>query len=84
MVYRLAEGVQVRKEGWGLLFYSQGKSKIYFVKSGDRLHPLSYDGTFQPDSLEYRPTNSLDILSEHPAQRLISQLVERGLIVNEP
>jgi putative mycofactocin binding protein MftB len=83
MIYHLAEGVQVRKEDWGLLFYSQGDHKIYFAKSGDRLRPLSSDGNHRPDSL-YDDEAGNTALTEHSVQKLIKHLVERGIIVNEP
>jgi putative mycofactocin binding protein MftB len=86
MIYRLAKGVQVRKEDWGLLFYSQAKSKIYFVKSGNRLLPVYSDGRFQPDSLFFEETEdtvtSAQVI-EHSVPKLISHLMERGIIVNE-
>jgi putative mycofactocin binding protein MftB len=43
---RLADRVQVRKESWGLLFYQQTRHKMYFVRSGDWLHPEHFDGTW--------------------------------------
>jgi hypothetical protein len=46
MIYRLADNVQVRKESWGLLFYSQSRHKVCFVKSGDWLSPAHFDGTW--------------------------------------
>ncbi len=46
MTCRLAEHVQVRKEGWGLLFYSQSRHKVCFVRSGDWLYPRHFDGTW--------------------------------------
>jgi len=76
MIYHLAKGVQVRKEEWGLLFYAQGEHKIYFAKSGDRLYPLCSEGTFQPDSL------GCSEATENSVQRLITYLVERGIVVN--
>jgi putative mycofactocin binding protein MftB len=87
MRYRLARGVQVRKEDWGLLFYSQGESKIYFAKSGDWLHPLYSGGTSHSDSLYYNEADGTETPSkvvEHSIQKLITYLVERGIIVNEP
>ena len=86
MKYRLARGVQVRKEDWGLLFYAQGESKIYFAKSGNRLQPLSSGGTSQPDFLccdEADGTGNPSKAIEHSVQKLITYLVERGIIVNE-
>lgn len=46
MICRLAEGVQLRKEKWGLLFYSQPRHKLCFVRSGDWLYPRHFDGTW--------------------------------------
>ena len=87
MIYRLAKGVQVRKEDWGLLFYSQGEHKIYFVRSDNRLQPLYSDGTFQPDSLYWGETNikgSSPEVIEHSVPKLMTHLVERGIIVDKP
>jgi putative mycofactocin binding protein MftB len=84
MIYRLAKGVQVRKEDWGLLFYSQAASKIYFVKSGDWLHPAHSDGRFQPDSLGCNEADAAGIPPEHSVKNLITYLMERDILVNEP
>lgn len=46
MPCRLAEGVQVRKESWGLLFYSEPRHKLCFVRSRDWLFPEHFDGTW--------------------------------------
>jgi len=51
MTYRLADSVQVRKESWGLLFYSQPRHKVSFVKSGDWLNPAHFDGTWTLESI---------------------------------
>jgi hypothetical protein len=46
MTCRLAGGVQVRKESWGLLFYSQPRHKLCFVRSGNWLYPEHFNGTW--------------------------------------
>jgi hypothetical protein len=51
MTYRLANKVQVRKESWGLLFYSQPRHKVSLVKSGDWLNPAHFDGTWTLESI---------------------------------
>ena len=76
MVGLLAKNVQVRKESWGLLFYSPAQHKVCFVRSGDWLYPLCSEGMFQPDSL------GCSEATENSVQRLITYLVERGIIVN--
>jgi putative mycofactocin binding protein MftB len=85
MIYRLSRGIRVRKEDWGLLFYSQAKNKIYFVKSGDCLRPLYSDKTLQSDFLYYDNDGTVTSSKtpERSVQKLITHLVERGIIVNE-
>ena len=51
MTCRLADGVQLRKEKWGLLFYSQASHKLSFVRSGDWLQPEHFDGTWTFESM---------------------------------
>ena len=51
MVCRLASGVQVRKESWGLLFYTSARHKIRFVRSGDLLYPRHFDGTWTLENI---------------------------------
>jgi len=87
MIYRLAKGVQVRKEDWGLLFYSQGESRIYFVQSGDWLSPLYSDGAFRLDSSrcnEVKHTGASTKVIENSVHKLITYLVERGIVANQP
>jgi len=48
---RLADRVQVRKEGWGLLFYHQTRHKMCFVRSGDWLYPQHFDGTWTEQNI---------------------------------
>jgi putative mycofactocin binding protein MftB len=87
MRYRLAPGVQVRKEDWGLLFYAPAESKIYFAKSGDWLSPVSSSGAARPDSISFdgaAGTGTASSAIECSVQKLISYLVGRGIIVHEP
>lgn len=87
MVYRLADGVQVRKESWGLLFYSSSKHKLRFVKSGDLLHPRYFDGTWTAermieDAAGIKGSNNRALGPS--ILKLIKYLVDSELIVNEP
>ncbi len=43
-VYRLADGVQVRREKFGLLFYDYRGPRLYFVPSGDLMEDRFFDG----------------------------------------
>ena len=42
--YRLANGVQVRKESFGLLFYDYKGPRLYFVPSKDLLTDSFFNG----------------------------------------
>ena len=85
MACRLAEGVQVRKESWGLLFYSQPRHKLCFVRSNDWLYPRHFDGTWTFERM-------VDDIAEHtgtPAEiielsmpKLAGQLAANMVIVD--
>jgi hypothetical protein len=86
MIGRLAKNVQVRKESWGLLFYSQPKHKVCFVRSGDWLYPRYFDGTWTFDGLvgdiARRVETPAEII-ERSIQKSINYLTDSGMIVNE-
>ena len=87
MVGRLARGVQVRKENWGLLFYYQAQHKVLFVRSGDWLHPRYFDGTWTFAGLVSDIAKRAGIPAkaiELSIQKIINRLTKSGLIVNEP
>ena len=44
-MYRLCEGVQVRSEKFGLLFYNYAGPKIYFVPSKDLVDDSFFSGS---------------------------------------
>jgi putative mycofactocin binding protein MftB len=86
VVYRLADSVQVRKESWGLLFYSQTQHRALFIKSADWLYPHYFDGnwTFNriiADIVE-RTRVSIGII-EDSIQNSITDLVKRGVVIHE-
>jgi len=87
MVCRLAKSVQVRKESWGLLFYSQAQQRVCFVRSGDWLYPQYFDGTWSYDRLvcdiAKRVGTSAKVI-ERSIQKSITHLVESRMIVNDP
>ena len=87
MVCRLAKSVQVREESWGLLFYSQPRHKICFVRSGDWLFPRYFDGTWTFDCLvgeiAGRTGTPAEVI-ERSVQKLARHLMDNGMIVNEP
>lgn len=86
MVCRLAENVQVRKESWGLLFYSQPRHKVCFVRSGDWLYPQYFDGTWTLDSITddiAKRTGTPAEIIERSIPELTERLIKNRMIVNE-
>ena len=86
MINRLAEGIQVRKETWGLLFYSSTNHKIHFVKSGDLLHPEYFDGTQTLKDIVVdvsTRTGSSQLTVRPSLEKSFKHLVDVGLIVRE-
>ncbi len=86
MAYHLAENVQVRKEIWGLLFYSQTRHRILFVKSLDYLCPFYFDGNWTFDRLMEditRRTGASKNIIEGNIKKSIDKLVKNGMIIHE-
>jgi hypothetical protein len=85
MVCRLAEGVQLRKEKWGLLFYSQARHKLCFVRSGDWLYPRHFDGTWTferiVDDIAGRTGTPAEII-ESSMPKLAGQLTSSRMIAD--
>jgi hypothetical protein len=86
MSYRLADNVQVRKENWGLLFYSQPRHKVSFVRSGDWLSPSHFDGTWTFESITIdisKRTASPMEMVERILQKLTDNLTSSRVITDE-
>lgn len=84
--YCLAEGVQVRKESWGLLFYSQNSHRLLFVKSGNWLIPEMLSGKWNPVSLideVSRRTGCSEEIARKMLTNLLNYLIKCGIIVDE-
>jgi hypothetical protein len=83
--YRLHKGVRVRKENFGLLFYSRNGPKLTFVHSGSWIHPDFFSGHFTLK--EWLKSKRLcDSEEKFPGleskiSRALSKLADRGLIV---
>ena len=87
MVGRLANNVQIRKESWGLLFYSQAEHRVCFVRSGDWLYPQYFDGTWTFDRLVgdiVKRIGTPTEIIERSIRKSINRLMDNGMIVNEP
>jgi putative mycofactocin binding protein MftB len=86
MAYRLAENVRVRKERWGLLFYSPPNHKVCFVKSGDWLSPDNLAGEWTVTGLAARiaeRTGTPAEVIERPLQKMTGQLTNSRMVVDE-
>ena len=87
MALHLVKNVQVRKESWGLLFYSPARHGVGFIKSGDWLYPRYFDGTWTFNSLVsdiVRRTGTPAEIIERSMQKLSKYLVSNRMIVDEP
>lgn len=85
-MYQVAKNVQVRKESWGLLFYSQGRHRVSFVRSGDWLYPGHFDRTWTMGRMAgdiARRTGRSSIAVERSINKLIESLLKNGMITDE-
>jgi len=86
VTYRLADGFQVRKESWGLLFYRQTRHRMCFVRSGDWLYPHHFDGTWTEagiiDDIAARTGTPAEII-ELSLPKLTKRLTSGRMIANE-
>jgi putative mycofactocin binding protein MftB len=85
--YKLCQGVQVRSESFGLLFYHYDGPKLYFVRSGDLVDEHFFSGNQTAGQL----VDLLEEICEWPktaAQRQLSELMRmlkaRGLVDEQP
>ena len=82
----LAGDVQVRKEDWGLLFYSSSRHKVRFVRSGNWLYPYHFDGswTFSAlvDDIAKRSHSSYHSITRN-LLKVIDNLSTHGLLDKE-
>jgi hypothetical protein len=86
MALRLAKNVQVRKESWGLLFYSPARHGVCFIRSEDWLYPRHFDGTWTFGDMVGDITERIETPAkpiERAMHKLITNLMERRMIVDE-
>jgi putative mycofactocin binding protein MftB len=77
---KLAAGVRVRQEDFGLIFYDAKKSDICLVKSGDLISPLNLNGTC---TREYLVSKQPEI-KQKSVLALLESLRQKGLICEQP
>lgn len=82
----LADNVQVRKESWGLLFYSQPLHKLCFVRSGHWLEPEHLNGAWSLDELATDIAARTEKSAENVRsllEKLTERLKEKRMVVDE-
>jgi len=77
ILYRLPPGVKVRREGFGLLFYSPKDGKLAFVNCGNLINP---DCLSKDDGFRLSCRNAHD---EDKVRLLLRELVRKGLLFEE-
>jgi len=86
-LYFLQEGVQVRREKFGLLFYDYRGPRLYFVPSGDLLDDDFFEGKYSSKQLvesictEYGWPH---VLVSEQVGRILAMLQRKGLIHEQP
>ncbi|MBI5583732.1 MAG: mycofactocin biosynthesis chaperone MftB [Deltaproteobacteria bacterium] len=86
-LYRLAAGVQVRREKFGLLFYNYRGPRLYFLASGDLLDEGLFQGERRlGDWVQARPAPAGQPREGivRRLEQLLHLLEEKGLIHGEP
>jgi putative mycofactocin binding protein MftB len=87
MSFRPADGVQVRKEAFGLLFYDYRGPRLYFVPSKDLIDIGFFTGRQSVSGLiasicaQKKCTKAL---IEERITRVLAKLEDKGLIYGQP
>jgi hypothetical protein len=85
--YRLAHGISVRKEKFGLLFYNSKGPKLIFVRSGPWIHPNFFSGELDLKKWIQTQFPTLIeeeiLLIEERLLRVLQKLVQKELIVEK-
>ncbi len=81
--YKLAPGTQVRKEDFGLLFYTMAGPRLYFFPSGKLLEDHFFNGEMTLEQWMNREAGQ-GIISAHRISSLktsLNRLKEKGVIL---
>jgi len=85
--YHLRDGVQVRKERFGLLFYDYRGPRLYFVPTKNLIENHFFNGTETAESLinfiRTRHHQSLQA-SQKWVMQVLTTLEQKGLIHEQP
>jgi putative mycofactocin binding protein MftB len=81
--YRLAAGVQVREEDFGLLFYQMNDPKLHFLASGKILGEDFFQGEMTLYAWMERDTGQpgMKVQTAEAIGKALKQLTRKGVIV---
>jgi putative mycofactocin binding protein MftB len=81
--YKLAPGSQVRKEDFGLLFYTMAGPRLYFLSCGGLLGSGFFDGelTLETEVLKNTGGNAVPDTVLQNLKDNLEQLQEKGVII---
>lgn len=77
--YRLAPGTQVRKEDFGLLFYTMKGPRLFFFKCGRRLDPGFFKG--EASLARWKREHSLSESLSLAIEGSLASLKEKGVLL---
>ena len=87
MSYRPADGVQVREETFGLLFYDYRGPRLYFVPSKDLIDAVFFTGRQSVSELIASicaRKECTKALVEERIRQVLAKLEDKGLIYGQP
>lgn len=81
--YKLAEGTQVRREDFGLLFYTRSGPRLYFLSSGDLLNSSFFNSDLTLSQWLAKKSDNPEKAARHrPAlENALSGLSQKGVIL---
>ncbi len=81
--FKLEQGVRVRRERFGLLFYCRNGPKLTFVFSGPWIDPEFFSGRFTlTEWLQQESSKEKTLRLKPKILGILSKLVDKGLIVD--
>lgn len=87
-IYRLTDGVQVRNEKFGLLFYDYRGPRLYFVPSKSLIRDTFFDGRQTLENLLNQQCEDQQPCSRDQIRDQLKQVLEtlegKGLIHGQP
>jgi putative mycofactocin binding protein MftB len=80
--YVLNTGTQVRRESFGLLFYTMAGPRLYFLPSGEILEESFFEGNHSLDDWisQKRTTEPVSRQKITSLEKALTQLKEKGVI----